>query len=74
MANQTRIIKVDGMTCEKCVDSVHGATVGMDGVISIAVDLEDNLATVTFDDTKTSAEQIASAIDEAGFDATVANS
>ncbi len=74
MTNQTRIIQVDGMTCDKCVDSVHGATVGMDGVISIAVDLADNLATVTFDDSKTSAEQIASAIDEAGFDATVANS
>lgn len=74
MAKQTRIIKVDGMTCSKCVDSVHGATVGMEGVISIAVDLEHNLATVTFDDTKTSAETIATAIDDAGFDATVANS
>ncbi|MES1964161.1 cation transporter [Psychrobacter sp. AH5] len=74
MANQTRIIKVDGMTCEKCVESVHGATVGMDGVISIAVDLQDNLATVTFDDAQTSAEKIASAIDDAGFEATVANS
>ena len=74
MANRTRIIKVDGMTCEKCVDSVHGATVGMDGVISIAVDLADNQATVTFDDAKTSAEKIATATDDAGFDASVANS
>lgn len=74
MANQTRIINVDGMTCAKCVDSVHGATVGMDGVMSIAVDLEDNLATVTFDDSKTSAEAIATAINDAGFDAKVANS
>lgn len=74
MANQTRIIKVDGMTCDKCVDSVHGATVGLDGVISIAVDLADDQATVTFDDSKTSAEKIAATIDEAGFDAKVANS
>ena len=74
MANQTRIIKVDGMTCEKCVDSVHGATVGMDGVMSIAVDLKDNLATVTFDDAKTSADEIAAAINDVGFEATVANS
>lgn len=74
MANQTRIIKVEGMTCEKCVDSVHGATVGMDGVMSIAVDLKDNLATVTFDDAKTSADKIATAINDAGFEATVANS
>lgn len=74
MANQTRIIKVDGMTCEKCVDSVHGAVGTMDGVVSIAVELDTDQATVTFDDSKISAEQIASAIDDAGFDAKVANS
>ncbi len=74
MANQTRIIKVDGMTCDKCVDSVHSATVGMDGVISVTVELPINQATVTFDDSKTSAEAIATAIDDAGFEATVANS
>ena len=74
MANQTRIIKIDGMTCGGCVASVHTATDGIDGVETISVDLADNLATVTFDDSKTSAEAIASAIEEAGFDATVANS
>lgn len=74
MANQTRIIKVDGMTCEKCVDSVHGAVGNMDGVITITVELPTNQATVTFDDTKTSAEDIAEAINDSGFDAKVANS
>ncbi|MEN2750400.1 cation transporter [Psychrobacter sp. FBL11] len=74
MANQTRIIKIDGMTCGGCVASVHTATDSIDGIDTISVDLADNLATVTFDDSKTSAEAIASAIDEAGFDATVANS
>lgn len=74
MANQTRIIKVDGMTCEKCVDSVHGAVVGMDGIQTVSVELPTNQATVSFDDSKTSAEKIASAINDAGFDATVANS
>ncbi len=74
MASQTRIIKIDGMTCGGCVSSVHTATDSIDGIDTISVDLADNLATVTFDDSKTSAEAIASAIDEAGFDATVANS
>ncbi|MBE0405788.1 heavy-metal-associated domain-containing protein [Psychrobacter sp. AOP22-C1-22] len=73
MANQTRIIKIDGMTCGGCVASVHTATSEIDGVETISVDLADNLATVTFDDSKTSIEAIAAAIDEAGFDATVAN-
>ena len=74
MANQTRIINIDGMTCGGCVASVHKATDGIDGVETISVDLANNLATVTFDDTKTTIEEIATAIDDAGFDATVANS
>ena len=74
MANQTRIINIDGMTCGGCVASIHTATGDIDGLDTITIDLADNLATVTFDDSKTSAEAIASAIDDAGFDATVANS
>ncbi|MDE0492259.1 cation transporter [Psychrobacter sp. A3] len=46
----------------------------MDGLDTMTVDLADKLATVTFDDSKTSAEAIAAAIEEAGFVATVANS
>lgn len=74
MANQTRIIKIDGMTCGGCVESVHTVTADIDGIQTISVELDSNQATVTFDDSKTSAEAIASAIDDAGFDATVANS
>ena len=73
MANQTRIIKIEGMTCGGCVANVHNATADIDGLDDISIELADNQATVTFDDTKTSAEKIAAAIDEAGFDATVAN-
>ncbi|MDN5734021.1 heavy-metal-associated domain-containing protein [Psychrobacter celer] len=74
MATQTRIINIDGMTCGGCVASVHTATGDIDGLDTMTVDLTDKLATVTFDDSKTSAEAIAAAIEEAGFDATVANS
>lgn len=74
MASQTRIIQIDGMTCGGCVASVHTATADIDGLDTITVDLADNLATATFDDSKTSANAIASAITDAGFEATVANS
>lgn len=74
MANQTRIIKIDGMTCGGCVASVHNATTDIDGLDSMSVELDTNQATVTFDDSKTSVEAIASAIDDAGFDTTIANS
>ncbi len=74
MATQTCIIKIDGMTCGGCVASVHTATADIDGLENISIELIDNQATVTFDDSKTSAETIASAIDDAGFDASVAHS
>jgi copper ion binding protein len=73
MANQTRIINIEGMTCGGCVASVHTATADIDGLDNISIELAENQATVTFDDSQTSAEAIAAAIDDAGFDATVAN-
>ncbi len=73
MANQTRVINIEGMTCGGCVASVHTATADIDGLDNISIELADNQATVTFDDSKTSAEKIAAAIDDAGFDASVAN-
>ena len=73
MANQTRIINIDGMTCGGCVSSVHTATSEIDGLESITINLSDKCATVTFDDDKTSAETIAAAIDDAGFEASVAS-
>ena len=72
MANQTRIINIEGMTCGGCVQSVYNATADIDGLETMTIELADNQATVTFDDSLTSAEKIAEAIDDAGFDATVA--
>ncbi|MBP2280343.1 copper ion binding protein [Psychrobacter sp. PL15] len=74
MAHQTRIIKIDGMTCAKCVESVHSVTGDIDGLISLTVELPTNQATVTFDDSLTSAEKIAAAIEDAGYETEVANS
>lgn len=74
MTEQTRIINIDGMTCNNCVKSVHNVVSKLDGVQTISVSLENNQATATFDDSQITAEQIASTIDDAGFEATVANS
>ncbi|WP_201535593.1 heavy-metal-associated domain-containing protein [Psychrobacter ciconiae] len=73
MAEQTQIINIDGMTCQGCVASIYNATANIDGLESMSIDLSANNATVTFDDSKTSADKIASAIEDAGFDAAVAN-
>lgn len=67
MANQTRIININGMTCGGCVASVHNATADIDGLNNMSIELADNQATVTFDDSKTSVEAIAAAIDDAAL-------
>ena len=73
MTEQTRVIKIDGMTCNNCVKSVHNVVSKLDGVQTISVSLEQQQATATFDDSKVSAEKIAATIEDAGFDAQVAN-
>ena len=74
MANQTQLIKIDGMTCGGCVASVYNATADIDCLDDISIELIDNQATVTFDDSKTNVEAIVSAIEDAGFDATIVKS
>ena len=74
MAKRTQLIKIDGMTCGGCIASVYSATADIDGLDDISIELIDNQATVTFDDSKTDIEAIVSAIEDAGFDATVVQS
>lgn len=73
MTMQTRLLNVDGMTCNNCAQSVHTVVSQLAGVETLSVNLEEKLATVTFDDAQVSVEQIAETIEDAGFDATVAN-
>ena len=63
MANVT--IKIDGMSCQHCVDAVKKAVDALDGVHSSNVEV--GSATVSFDESKTNREQISSAIQTAGY-------
>ncbi len=74
MTLETRIINIQGMTCGGCVKGVHNAVSDLAGVQTVSVDLENNLATVTFDADTVAVTKIAEAIDDAGFEASVANS
>ena len=58
--------EVTGMTCGHCVQAVRQEISKVDGVESVAVDLESGRVTVTgggYTD-----EQIAAAVDEAGYE------
>jgi copper chaperone CopZ len=47
------VIGIDGMTCDKCVETIENAFRTQDGVKSVKVDRERALAEVTFDTRKT---------------------
>ncbi|PNK60018.1 copper ion binding protein [Psychrobacter sp. FDAARGOS_221] len=74
MALENRVINIEGMTCGGCVKSVDNAVSQLNGVQNIEVDLDGNKAAVSFDAQATSVDAIVEAIEEAGFDASVADS
>ncbi|HJB78436.1 MAG TPA: copper chaperone CopZ [Candidatus Nosocomiicoccus stercorigallinarum] len=61
------IIKVEGMTCGHCKQSVETALNNLDGVQSATVDLENGDVTVTHEDSVTK-ETMSEAIEDQGFD------
>lgn len=63
------IIKVGGMSCQKCVASVTAALQGVPGVAAVAVSLEAGEAKVGYDAAQASIEALRAAVEDAGFDA-----
>ncbi|HOE92013.1 MAG TPA: HAD-IC family P-type ATPase, partial [Candidatus Cloacimonadota bacterium] len=59
--------KVEDMTCNHCKMRITKATEVLEGVKAIDVDLDNKLVTFDFDESKIKAEQIKSAIEEAGY-------
>lgn len=66
MSKQT--IKVNGMTCGHCKAAVEGALTKLDGVVSAAVNLEQKLVDVEFDDSKVTVEKLKEEIEDNGYD------
>jgi copper chaperone len=65
---QTEIIKVDGMTCMGCVNSVKNVLEKIAGVSSADVSLEQKQVTVAYDAKTAHTDQFKNAIKEAGFE------
>ena len=61
-------LKIEGMTCGHCVASVKQTLQGLDGVMVETVAV--GTATVQYDPTLASVEQIAEAVGDAGYPAT----
>ena len=64
---RTETLKVTGMSCGGCAINVCGALKAVEGVNDAHVSLENKQATVDFDESRTSVEQLKSAIRHAGY-------
>lgn len=64
---QTEILKVTGMTCGGCSNTVTQALQAVTGVGEVSVSLPDGLATVQFDELQASPGQLKAAVKEAGY-------
>ena len=68
-SERTALVEVKGMHCQACVDAITTGLMKREGVKSVAVDLEGELATVVVRGESPSDEQIREAIDKMGFEA-----
>ena len=63
-----KTFKVDGMTCQHCVQTVSETVGKVAGVEKVTVSLKQKEVLVDFDDSKTQIEKISAQIVEAGFE------
>lgn len=63
-----RILKVEGMTCQHCVETVSETVTKMEGVKKVDINLEQKNVRVEYDESKTQLEDISVQIIKAGFE------
>lgn len=73
-ALQTRTFTIENMTCPTCPITVKLAMSGLDGVTSVAVDLDAQTATVVFDPAIVTPGDLAEASTNAGYPAKITGS
>ncbi len=71
MDERTQIFAIENMTCATCPITVKTAMGKVDGVRSVNIDYEAKTATVVYNSSMTTAEQIADASTNAGYPASL---
>ena len=62
-----KILNVDGITCEHCVDTIKEAVEILDGVFKVYVDIEKKQVVVEFDEKMAKPEDLIDKIEGVGF-------
>jgi Cu+-exporting ATPase len=70
MDNQEKgtVLKISGMTCATCVNTIEKALLGLDGVTSTQVNLGNETAIVDYDQNKLSLHDLGRAVRDAGYE------
>jgi len=61
-------LKIEGMTCGHCVDTVSKTLKGVSGVTEASVSLEEKQARIRYDEGTTSLSGLKKAVEDAGFE------
>lgn len=64
-------LNVAGITCSGCVDSITRVLKAIDGVADARVNVQNGSVFVEFDETKTDADALVAAVEDAGYEAHV---
>lgn len=60
-------LNISGMGCSGCANSVESALVSLEGVDSVSVNLEDEIAEISFDVSSAQPADFEKAIEDAGY-------
>lgn len=69
MAKTQTTLKIKGMSCEHCVKTITKTLKGLKGVKKASVNLEKELAEVTYNPDKISVDDLTKAVIDAGYEA-----
>ncbi|KAG2192760.1 hypothetical protein INT46_001262 [Mucor plumbeus] len=69
----TVILSVLGMTCQSCVNAITNVLSDKEGIINVQVDLQQEEATVTYDQNLIKTSDIVESIEDCGFDVIMNN-
>ena len=65
---ETVTIKVEGMSCQHCVNSIEGSVGKLEGVSTVMVDLDRGTVSIDFDPEKVTKDKMKDAIEDQGYD------
>jgi copper chaperone CopZ len=71
MATTTVHLRIEGMSCEHCVQTLQRELLGTDGVEAVTISLKDKAAMVQYNAAVIQPATLVTAVEEAGYQASV---